>query len=224
MNDKTGKTLRIIAIIFMGLAAAMNLLGGIGTVCAAFLTKQFPPMWALLDYQWLYQVLMIVTIIIGIAGVWGTIILTKGKENAYRNALIILVLGTLFGAIQYFASLALRGKATPANMKFFLNAFTLLLFLVLGLPGLRDRVHFTKTDSETQSTAAGLTAIVTGLVTISVYLWAGPSHTFENSNWVLVLDGQLLGTGALLMIAGVVTLLRRKIAHQKEEQSVPVPH
>jgi len=82
MNDKTGKTLRIIAIIFMGLAAAMNLLGGIGTVCAAFLTKQFPPMWALLDYQWLYQVLMIVTIIIGIAGVWGTIILTKGKENA----------------------------------------------------------------------------------------------------------------------------------------------
>jgi hypothetical protein len=89
MNDKTGRTLRIIAIIFMGLTAAMNILGGIGTVCAAFLTKQFPPMWALLEYQWLYQSLMITTIIVGIAGVWATIVLIRGRhclpECPYRT-------------------------------------------------------------------------------------------------------------------------------------------
>jgi len=97
MNDKSGRTLRIIAIVFMGLTAAMNILGGIGTVCAAFLTKQFPPMWALLDYQWLYQSLMIATIIVGIAGVWATIVLIRGRATAYRNALIVLVIGTILG-------------------------------------------------------------------------------------------------------------------------------
>ena len=32
-----GKILWVVAIIFMGLTATMNLLGGTGTVCAAFL-------------------------------------------------------------------------------------------------------------------------------------------------------------------------------------------
>ena len=36
MNDKTSKVLRATVIIFMGLTAAMNLLGGAGTICAAF--------------------------------------------------------------------------------------------------------------------------------------------------------------------------------------------
>jgi hypothetical protein len=44
MNSRIGKALRIIAVILMGLNAAMNLLGGIGTVCAAFLTEKYPPM------------------------------------------------------------------------------------------------------------------------------------------------------------------------------------
>jgi len=72
MEQSSGKGLRIFAIVFMGMTAAMNILGGIGTVCAAFLTKDFPPMWVFYDYQWQYQVLMITTILIGIAGTWVT--------------------------------------------------------------------------------------------------------------------------------------------------------
>jgi hypothetical protein len=211
MNDKTGRTLRIIAIIFMGLTAAMNILGGIGTVCAAFLTKQFPPMWALLEYQWLYQSLMITTIIVGIAGVWATIVLIRGRATAYRNALIVLVIGSVLGAIQYYASMTLRGSATPANMKFFINALTLLFFLLLKLPGLRDRVDFTKPgDEETQAATVGLTAVVTGLFVLTTSIWAGPSHSIEGENWVLVLQGQLVATGILLTIVGVRSLLRRR--------------
>jgi hypothetical protein len=220
MNDKSGKTLRIIAIVFMGLTAAMNILGGIGTVCAAFLTKQFPPMWALLDYQWLYQSLMIVTIIVGIAGVWATIVLIRGRATAYRNALIVLVIGSVLGAIQYYASMTLRGSATPANMKFFINAFTLLFFLLLKLPGLRDRVDFTKPgDEETQATTSGLTAVVTGLFVLTTSIWAGPSHSIEGENWVLVLQGQLIATGILLTIVGIRSLLRRRTLTHAE----PVP-
>lgn len=211
MNDKTGRTLRIIAIIFMGLTAAMNILGGIGTVCAAFLTKQFPPMWALLEYQWLYQSLMITTIIVGIAGVWATIVLIRGRATAYRNALIVLVIGSVLGAIQYYASMTLRGSATPANMKFFINALTLLFFLLLKIPGLRDRVDFTKPgDEETQAATVGLTAVVTGLFVLTTSIWAGPSHSIEGENWVLVLQGQLVATGILLTIVGVRSLLRRR--------------
>lgn len=36
MNNLLGKILRITAIIFLGLSSLMNVLGGVGTTCAAF--------------------------------------------------------------------------------------------------------------------------------------------------------------------------------------------
>jgi hypothetical protein len=205
MKDPLGKTVKVGAIIFMGLTAAMNLLGGIGTVCAAFLTKQFPPMWALLDYQWLYQSLMIVTILIGLAGVWATIGLVRGGEKAFRNALILLLVGTAVGAVHYFASLAIRGKAAPANVKFYLNVLTLLYFLLLKLPGIRKRVDFGRSAGDgVGRTAAGLTAIIVGLVVVTTNLWVGGSHIYEGANWTHVLSEFLAGSGLALIGMGVL--------------------
>ena len=109
MNEKTGKVLRTLGIIFFGLATLMNLLGGIGTSCAAFFTKQYPPYWALIkeDMQWLYQGLVITTVLVGLAGIWVTVQLVKGKKTAFRNALIVLVIGTILAGIQYYYSLQL---------------------------------------------------------------------------------------------------------------------
>ncbi len=148
MNDTTGKVLRTVGIVFFGLTTAMNLLGGIGTSCAAFLTKQYPPYWALIkeDMQWLYQGLVITTVIIGLAGIWVIIKLIRGKKNAFRNALIVLVIGTILAGIQYYYSLQLFGKAAPANVKFFTNVITLLLFLVFLIPGIKQRVNFSKNE------------------------------------------------------------------------------
>ena len=208
MNDSPGKILRVIAILFMGLTAAMNLLGGIGTVCAAFLTKQFPPMWVFLDYQWLYQSLMIVTILIGLAGVWATFRLVKGDKTAYRNALILLLVGAVVAAVQYFASLAIRGKAAPANVKFYVNVLTLLFFLLLKLPGIRERVNFNQSGGDgVGQTAAGLTAIITGLVVLTTSLWVGGSHVYEGANWTFVLTEFLTGSGLLLMAVGGLTFI-----------------
>ena len=53
MTKTIGKILWVVAIIFMGLTAVMNLLGGIGTVCAAFLTENYPSMSQIIDYRWL---------------------------------------------------------------------------------------------------------------------------------------------------------------------------
>ena len=84
----------------------MNLLGGIGTSCAAFLTEQYPDYMALIDegMQWLYQGLVITTVLIGLAGIWVIIELIRGKQNAFRNALIVLVIGTILAGIQYYFS------------------------------------------------------------------------------------------------------------------------
>lgn len=207
MKEPFGKILGITAIVLMGMTATMNILGGIGTVCAAFLTKRFPPMWALLDYQWLYQIIMIITIGLGVAGAWATLRLIKGGEKAYRNALLLLSAGTVVGAVQVFASLALRGKAVPANMKLYINALTLIVFLLLRLPGLRERVNFSKPgEASTQATASGLTSLLTGILVLSVGLWVGGSHTYQGWDWVAVLKGPLTGSGLALLLMGLWNL------------------
>ncbi len=205
--SKIGKILWVVAIIFMGLTATMNLLGGTGTVCAAFLTDNFPSMSALMDYRWLYQVLMILTVSIGILNVWVLIRLIKRRENSYRNAVILLIIGTVIAAIQVYASLALRGKAVPANMKLYTNGITLVLFLILRAPGIREWVDFSTPASQSEkTTAAGAAALVAGLVTLTIFSWVGASHTYMGEDWVEVLRTPLITTGTLLTISGIALL------------------
>lgn len=208
MNDKLGKVLRTIAIILMGLTAAMNILGGAGTSCAAFFIEKYPSMAELTDYRWLYQALVITTVPLGIAGVWAIVALLRGRRRAYRNTLIILTIGTLLGAIHMVASLQLRGKAAPANMKLYINVLTLLVFVLFRLPGIRDRVGFKSGDGADKTTAAGLSAIVTGCVMLSTATWAGPSHTYQGANWVHLFQAPLDICGALLLAVGIGLLTR----------------
>jgi hypothetical protein len=174
-------------------------------------------MWVLLDYRWLYQIVMIVTIALGIGGVWATIKLIRGGEKAYRNAVTLLVAGTAVGAVQVIASLALRGKAVPANMKLYINALTLILFLLLRLPGIRERVNFEKeADQGVQGVASGLTAILAGSLVLSTAFWVGGSHIHEGFNWVTVLRGPLLGSGAALVAMGSFSILKYAIQSSRE--------
>ena len=208
MNPKTGKILRTVAIILIGMTAAMNILGGIGTSCAAFFTRDFPPLWSLYDYRVLYQALVITTTIVGIAGVWGTITLAQGKKNAYRNVIIILVIGTLLALVQYIASAILRGKTIPANVKFFVNAITLLYFAALRLRSIRPYVNFeADADSPDLAIGGGLAAIVAGGIVMTVNSWVGSSHIFQGENWVSVIQRPLNLSGAFLVSAGIATLV-----------------
>jgi hypothetical protein len=204
VNSKSGKTLRVIAVVFLGLTATMNLLGGAGTVCAAFLTKQYPPMWSLYEYRWLYQILMITTIAIGVAGIWALMGLVRRKEYSYRNALILLIIGTVLGGIHVGASLILRGKAVPANMKLYINILTLILFLIMRLPGIWEKINFSGPgDKGEGSLSGGLAAIISGVVTLTTFIWAGPSHTYQGVNWVELFDILILGFGLLMLLGGI---------------------
>ena len=208
MKNASGKVWRVIAIVFLGLTAAMNILGGAGTSCAAFFTKQYPPMWALYDYRWLYQLLVVTTVAVGLAGIAFTVGLARGGKHAFRNALIILAIGTALGAVQYFASLALRGKAVPANMKLYANLITLVIFLVIALPGIRSRVGFDAAGRGAGATGGGLAAILAGLTILSTPMWAASSHTYLGDNWVFVLSTPILLAGGGLLLAGVIILTR----------------
>lgn len=211
MGDTLGRILRATGILFFGLTALMNLLGGIGTTCAAFFTEQYTNYMILMDegLQWLYQALVIATILVALVGIWVLLALIKGKPGALRNGLIVLVIGTFLAGIQYYFSQQLFGKAAPANMKFYINAATLLLFLIFLIPGIRERVNQPRKDQGSdKDNLLGITAISMGVVTISTPLWAGPSHIFHGENWVALLQSELTLVGIILLGSGIYLLLR----------------
>ena len=223
MNDRTGNVLRTIGIISFGLATIMNLLGGIGTSCAAFFTKNYPPFWAMIkeDLQWLYQGLVVTTVLIGLAGIWVIIELIRGKKNAYRNGLIVLVISSILAGTQYYYSLQLFGKAVPANVKFYSNVFALIIFLIFLIPGIRERVNFSNSDSGTdKNTAGGLAAIIVGIILLTTPVWAGRSHSFQGVNWVNLLQTELNISGILLAGAGVALLMRVFIDVFRQENAL----
>lgn len=209
--DKSGKIIKIVSIIIFGLTSAMNLLGGAGTSCVAFSNNIGYRMAfkELMDVRWLYQGLVITTVALGIWGIWATVKLIRGGPSVYRTALIVLVVGTALGAVHYFASLGLRGKATPANVKFYLNVVTLLIFLALNLPGIRNKIDFTsKGSGKAEKTAsAGMAAIVIGIIILTVFEWAAPSHSLNNQNWVYEFYAPLMVSGITFFVGGLGTLI-----------------
>jgi len=199
-----GKILRWVAVILLGLTAVVNVLAGIGTTCAAFFTERFDSMMSIYDYRWLYQAFVLLTVAVGVAGIWATISLIRRKQNAYRNALIVLLTGTLLNGIHYITSAALRGNAAPVNMIFYINLITLVIFGFLKIPGIRDYVRLEDSgDSNSEKLEAGAVAIVSGIVVLSTVYWAGPTHMVEGQNWVLQLISPLLISGCALLMAGI---------------------
>ena len=107
-------------------------------------------------------------------------------------------------------------KAAPANMKFYFNAATLVLFLIFSIPGINQRVNYAR-EGKTQGkdSTGALAAVSLGIFILLTPAWAGPSHTFQGENWVDLLrtelnlsGGILLGQGALLVARDLVGLCR----------------
>jgi hypothetical protein len=213
MTAKSARILWIVAVVAMGMTTAMNLFGGIGTVCAAFLTDNFPPMLVLMDHQWLYQRMMLITIAIGIAGASVTFALFRGGSHVYRNALLVLIAGVVLGEMHARASLELRGKMVPANIKFYTNLFTLILFLILGLPSIRGGISFSRPRGKTEAAAAGgMAALFVGVAMLTMPLWVGSSHSYEGTDWTNVLQPGLSIVGLAFTAGGLGVFLKAAFA------------
>ena len=221
MNKVSGKILRVIAIVLVAMTAAMNILGGAGTTCAAFFTKNYPPYLVLIkpvDYRWLYQTFVITTLVVGIVGIAVLVGLIRGGKHAYRNALIILGIGSVLNAIHYISSLAIIGKATPANVVFYINLFTLIVFLILAIPGLRALVDFSKSSKNADKmTGWGVAALVAGIVILSTPMWVGVSHAYLGSNWMEGFAWPIYVSGTILALGGMSLLARGAWITQDKE-------
>ncbi len=205
-----GRVLRTIAIILLALATSFNLLGGIGTFCVASNpTGWGPDMAKLASMQWLYILLMIAAIVVSVWGIVVTVALARGKETAYRDALIVLIASMVIAGVQTFVSIALRGKGAPQNMRFYFTTLVVIVFLLLRLPPVWKLIGgFTAGGKGGFATPTGLAAFWSGLIVLTTPLWASPTHIGpDGAQWVNVIRTPLLLGGALLALVGIGLLV-----------------
>ncbi len=206
------KFLRFIGILFMGITAAITLLGGAGTTCAALWPAKYD-METLLPYQWLYILYVLVGIFIGILGIRATIDLIKGKKNAESAALVALILGIVTGGTHMLTSRALRGSSKPVDFIVYFTIITLVIFLLFRLPRYREMALFEKDTTDSSGAAGGLTAIVAGLLVLSVQMWAGPTHTMDGINYADAFHNALFICGSILILLGIGLISKSVLFH-----------
>ncbi len=229
MTEQSGprpsKVLRGIAVTLMGIAVAITLLAAVGTTCVAFAAENFGSMAVLVPYKPLYQALVVISLAVGIWGIPVTVSLVRGGEHAYRNTLLVLLLGTISAGIQMGVSQSMRGASAPVNMRFFVTLFTLAVFLLLRLPPLWQRVDFSQPmKGGSTGASAGTALAICGMITLTTPLWAGPTHLSPvGENWVSVLQAPLVASGSGMLLAGLVLLLAAMgHAHKRTRQTVEV--
>jgi len=202
-----GKFLRFIGILFMGLTSALVLLSGVGTGCVAFAPDKFAvdSLAGIAGYQWLYIIYVVAFILFGIMGIRATISLVRGKENAYRDSIIVLVLSVIVGGIHMATSQALRegGSSMPLDLIVYTAVLTLLIFLLFSFPKIKQMVGFEEGGSNGKTAAGGMTAIVMGMLVSSVQMWAGPTHIFNGVNLADAFHTQMMIGGSILFVVGL---------------------
>jgi len=212
-NTWWGKTLRFIGILLMGITALFTIAGGAGTTCVAVNPTGFGESMApLAPFQWLYIIFVIATTAIGVMAARAVFLLAKGRPNSYRYSIIALVLGIVVGVIHMLVSRSLRGKSMPVDGVVYTTVLTLIVFLIFRIPKIWQGVDYTSggLDDKNGPMAAAITLLVTGLLTLTVQYWAGPTHTWDGNNWsaafevtrIMLGASQFLGAGALLVLKG----------------------
>lgn len=217
MNPIPGwaKGLRNLAIVLMGITTFFTLSSGAGTVCVALAAERFGEAMApLVPYKWVYLLFVILTLAVGVMGVRAMVMLVRGRKGAFHFTISTLIAGILVGGIHITVSRALRSKSMPTDPVVYTTLLTLVLFLILRLPPLREKIDFEKGEqgAQTNTLAAAITLLACGILALAIPVWAGPSHTFDSTgiNWANAWATFMNAFGALLCLAGLVILVDQK--------------
>jgi hypothetical protein len=218
------KFLFTLGIVLMSIAAFFTLAGGIGTTCIAFNAAKFGAKWeAFVPVQPILQVLVVISILAGIAMVYATVRLGRARMGAYRLALITLAVGALASGIQYYLSATLRnGSTAPNSMRLYMTILTLLVMLLFRLPGIWQKIGYEKGSTGAEPPAGAISLFLCGLLTMSTPLWAAPSHLVDGYNTANELLLPLLLSGAvMLLISGALWVWRGAQVKQLETTVSP---
>ena len=204
------KLLRIVGIVLLSLTAAFTLMGGAGTTCVTVNPTGYGGKFAgIAEYQWLWVLFVLVGIAAGVLGVRAVVQLVRGSKAAYRSALTALLIGTLINAIHLYASRALRGGSMPVDAVLYTNVLTLIVFLLIRIPGIWQAVNYEKPAGSPQAGrhAAAIALCAVGLLTLTIQFMMAPTHTFGAINYADVWHGTLTILGTGLIVCGVLSAL-----------------
>ena len=100
----------------------------------------------------------------------------------------------------------------PVDGVVYTTVLTLIVFLLFRIPKVWQGVDYTTggTNDKTGKMAAAITLLVSGLLTLTVQYWAGPTHTWDGINWAsaFLVTSTMLGLGQVL--GGAVILIARE--------------
>jgi len=207
-NGFFAKALRFLGILLMALTGGFTLLGGIGTTCAALFPANYDSMAALAPFQWLYILFVLTGIALGVMGIRATVMLIKGADKSYRDALIALVAGVVIGFIHIAASRALRGKSMPVDAVVYTTVLTLAVFLLFRIPAVWQGVDFSKGNVKTNKPAGGAAAILLGALTLTIQYTMASTHTWGGVNYADVFNASMTLLGLGLVFFGTAFFVR----------------
>ena len=214
-NTWWGKTLRFIGILLMGITSLFTIAGGAGTTCVA-LNPTNPAYGgkfeAIASVQWLYILFVVLTVAIGVMAARAVFLLAKGKSNSYRYSIIALTSGIVVGGIHMFTSRTLRGSSMPVDGVVYTTVLTLIVFLLFRIPKIWQGVDYTffGSDDSDGPRAASITLIITSLLTLTVQYWAGPTHTWGDTNWAEAFEITRILMGLSQLVGGTVLLILKE--------------
>lgn len=213
--------IQLSAVILMSMVSVFSLMSGIGTTCVAFAPDKWGKAFAaIIPYATTYQIITVVTLIVGFAASIITYAFVRGDKWAYYAAILAILVGLISGGVHVYYSSTLRGSAAPANLRVFIDIIALLFLLIIRLPGIWNKIDLTKPMGKTKgsfNTPTGTAFIVTGLGLLSTPLYASPSHTNEGMNYVEYLLPELYIIGGIFCAMGIGLLVMSRFGLNLEK-------
>ena len=109
----------------------------------------------------------------------------------------------------------------PVDGVVYINVLTLVIFLLFQLPKVKEMSLFQTEVADDASAAGGMTAFVAGLLTLSVQMWAGPTHLLAGINYADAFHNAMLGIGSILVLFGLA-LISKAVLFQPKHEAVKV--
>lgn len=218
MNKKLNLTLKIVLALFLGASTVMTILGAVGTACLAWNGNLYgPPFKWIVPAMPLYQIMVYVSLVAGIALAIVTYAFLRGDKWFYVGSLIFLVIGGGMAAYQMYMTSTLKGvsffQTPPTNIRFYITVATLIALIVVRFPGIWDKSGLGSGKSSGGSFTAptGMALMLTGVLLMTAPMWASPEHVIDGFNYVTTLQVPLLVDGLALTITGAGIFFARRL-------------